>query len=152
MQLPVNANDTELEDRIIQHLAAAAAMGRAHRVARRDGSRSRSSTHGRPQFLIFSANPNSPPAGPVSSYLTPVGSEPEPASVTVASPSVPLTAGGGEITQHNPQLPSVQSGQISASVSGSTVMPINRQRISINNRYCWFTILIVYSQLRLQVI
>ncbi|CAL5394454.1 unnamed protein product [Camellia sinensis] len=50
--LPVGANDAELEERIIQHLAAAAAMGRAHHhIARRDGPRSQSSVHGRPQFV-----------------------------------------------------------------------------------------------------
>ncbi|KAI8012626.1 E3 ubiquitin-protein ligase RHF2A [Camellia lanceoleosa] len=38
--LAVGANDAELEERIIQHLAAAAAMGRAHHhIARRDGPR-----------------------------------------------------------------------------------------------------------------
>ncbi|VFQ94108.1 unnamed protein product [Cuscuta campestris] len=34
--LPVSATDSELEERIIQHLAAAAAMGRARHLARRD--------------------------------------------------------------------------------------------------------------------
>lgn len=44
MQLPVGANSAELEERIIQHLAAAAAMGRAHHISRREGQRIRSST------------------------------------------------------------------------------------------------------------
>lgn len=44
MQLPVGANSAELEERIIQHLAAAAAMGRAHHIGRREGQRIRSST------------------------------------------------------------------------------------------------------------
>ncbi|KAK9079240.1 hypothetical protein SSX86_000910 [Deinandra increscens subsp. villosa] len=39
--LPVGFNGSELEDRIIQHLAAAAAMGRAYHVSRREGSRNR---------------------------------------------------------------------------------------------------------------
>ncbi|KAL7175455.1 hypothetical protein ACSBR2_029114 [Camellia fascicularis] len=87
----VDANDAELEERIIQHLAVGAAMGRAHNhIARRDGPRSRSSVHGRPQFMVFSSHPNSPLA-----YLAPVGGESEPATITVASPSVPL-AGGDE--------------------------------------------------------
>ncbi|CAI9785826.1 unnamed protein product [Fraxinus pennsylvanica] len=34
--LPVSASDSELEERIIQHLAAAAAMGRARQLARRE--------------------------------------------------------------------------------------------------------------------
>ncbi|KAL7202652.1 hypothetical protein ACSBR1_034175 [Camellia fascicularis] len=88
MQLPVDANDAELEERIIQHLAAAAAMGRAHHhIARRDGPRSRSSVHGRPQLMVFSSHPNSPPA-----YVATVGGESEPATITVASPSFPLAA------------------------------------------------------------
>lgn len=61
--LPVGVNDSELEDRIIQHLAAAAAMGRARHVGRREGSRNRSTGNGRPQFLVFSTDPNAgPPA------------------------------------------------------------------------------------------
>jgi E3 ubiquitin-protein ligase RHF len=46
MQFPVGANDAELEERMIQHLAAAAAMGRRH-FARREGQRNRSSAQGR---------------------------------------------------------------------------------------------------------
>nr|CAB3491811.1 unnamed protein product [Digitaria exilis] len=61
--LPVVGNDAELEERILQHLAAAAAMGRAHHLGRRDGHRGRSGSHGRPQFLVFSTHPNSPTAG-----------------------------------------------------------------------------------------
>ncbi|KAI7986946.1 hypothetical protein LOK49_LG14G01233 [Camellia lanceoleosa] len=72
----------------IQHLAAAAAMGRAHHhIAQRDGPRSRS-VHGRPQFVVLSSHPNTPPA-----YLAPVRGESEPATITVASPSVPLASG-----------------------------------------------------------
>nr|CAB3490084.1 unnamed protein product [Digitaria exilis] len=65
--LPVVGNDAELEERILQHLAAAAAMGRAHHLGRRDGHRGRSGSHGRPQFLVFSTHPNSPTAGTISS-------------------------------------------------------------------------------------
>ncbi|GMP69949.1 hypothetical protein CsSME_00029017 [Camellia sinensis var. sinensis] len=90
-KLPVDANDAKLEERIIQHLATAAAMGRAHHhIARRDGPRSRSSVHGRPQLTVFSSHPNSPPA-----YVATIGRESELATITVASPSVPL-AGGDE--------------------------------------------------------
>ncbi|KAF5939313.1 hypothetical protein HYC85_023572 [Camellia sinensis] len=86
---PVDANDAELEEDIIQHLVVGATMGRAHHhIARRDGPRSRSSVHGRPQFVLFSSHPNSPPA-----YLAPLGGEFEPATITVASPSVPLASG-----------------------------------------------------------
>ncbi|KAF7042992.1 hypothetical protein CFC21_052458 [Triticum aestivum] len=67
--LPVVGNDAELEERILQHLAAAAAMGRSHQHGRREGQRNRSGSHGRPQFLVFSAHPNTP-AGSVSSSST----------------------------------------------------------------------------------
>ncbi|KAK2993679.1 hypothetical protein RJ640_026135 [Escallonia rubra] len=117
-QLPVGVNDAELEDRIIQHLAAAAAMGRTHHVSRREGSRSRSSAHGRPQFLVFSTHPNAP--APVSA--SPVGGEPEPAAIAVASPAIPLPSGGVETVQHTPHVP---SAQISASASGSGGTPTN---------------------------
>ncbi|KAL4578560.1 hypothetical protein LXL04_014684 [Taraxacum kok-saghyz] len=62
--LPVSASDAELEERIIQHLAAAAAMGRARHMARREGHRGRTSahthTHTRPRYLGFSAQPTRP--------------------------------------------------------------------------------------------
>ncbi|GFP89917.1 E3 ubiquitin-protein ligase rhf2a [Phtheirospermum japonicum] len=62
--LPVGVNDAELEDRIIQHLAAAAAMGRTHRIARREGLRSRSSAHARSQFVVYSPrHPNGSSTG-----------------------------------------------------------------------------------------
>ncbi|KAF5947604.1 hypothetical protein HYC85_013561 [Camellia sinensis] len=80
-KLPVDANDAELEERIIQHLATAAVvMGRAHHhIARRDGPRSRSSVHGRPQLTVFSSHPNSPPA-----YVATIGGESELATITIA--------------------------------------------------------------------
>uniref|UniRef100_A0A0E0J3G3 RING-type E3 ubiquitin transferase n=1 Tax=Oryza nivara TaxID=4536 RepID=A0A0E0J3G3_ORYNI len=65
--LPVVGNDAELEERILQHLAAAAAMGRSHHLGRREGHRGHSGSHGRPQFLVFSSHPNMPSAGSVSS-------------------------------------------------------------------------------------
>ncbi|XP_059300288.1 E3 ubiquitin-protein ligase RHF2A-like isoform X2 [Lycium ferocissimum] len=66
--LPASATDSELEERIIQHLAAAAAMGRTRHLARREGPRGRSSAQGRPHFLVFSTHPNAPsPAGASSS-------------------------------------------------------------------------------------
>ncbi|TKW30520.1 hypothetical protein SEVIR_2G043900v4 [Setaria viridis] len=53
-EVPVDADDAEIEERIIQHLAAAAAIRRSHRHARREGRRSRSAAHGHPQILVFS--------------------------------------------------------------------------------------------------
>lgn len=61
--LPVGTNEAELEERIIQHLAAAAAMGRAHHIARREGQRGRSASQGRAQFLVFSTSPNTSSLG-----------------------------------------------------------------------------------------
>ncbi|XP_048225547.1 E3 ubiquitin-protein ligase RHF2A isoform X2 [Ricinus communis] len=115
--LPVGASDSDLEERIIQHLAAAAAMGRGHHFGRREGHRNRQSSHGRPHFLVFSTHPSAPSSGHVSSSLAQVGGENEQASDTVTSPSVPLAYRGNV---------SVVMDQ-SSSASGSTVMPINNQ-------------------------
>lgn len=113
--LPVGVNDSELEDRIIQHLAAAAAMGRTHHVGRREGSRNRSAAHGRPQFLVFSTNPNAPSAATISAsagpveepaqpvaVASPVGGEAEPAGVESVRASAPFTARGSGTVQHMP--------------------------------------------------
>ncbi|KVH90558.1 Zinc finger, RING/FYVE/PHD-type [Cynara cardunculus var. scolymus] len=113
--LPVGVNDSELEDRIIQHLAAAAAMGRTHHVGRREGSRNRSAAHGRPQFLVFSTNPNAPSAATISAsagpveepaqpvaVASPVGGEAEPAAVESVRASAPSTARGGGTVQQMP--------------------------------------------------
>lgn len=91
----MGADDAELEEQIIQHLATAAAMGRTHRIARRDGSRGRSSgTHGQPQFLVFSTLPSGGSAGSVQSYSSSPGGENEIISVAIsASPSSPCTTG-----------------------------------------------------------
>ncbi|KAI7985138.1 Protein phosphatase 2C 57 [Camellia lanceoleosa] len=49
-KLPVDGNDVELKESIIQYLVAGAAMGRAHyHIARRNGQR-RSSIHVHPQI------------------------------------------------------------------------------------------------------
>ncbi|KAJ0952767.1 putative transcription factor C2H2 family [Helianthus annuus] len=100
--LPVGVNASELEDRIIQHLAAAAAMGRTHHhMGRREGSRNRGSTgHGRPQFLVFSANPNGPSGATVSASGSPVQEQAEPTAVDSARASALLNARGGATIQH----------------------------------------------------
>ncbi|KAG6693895.1 hypothetical protein I3842_09G023600 [Carya illinoinensis] len=127
--LPVGANDAELEERIIQHLAAAAAMGRAHHIGRREGQRSRPTAHGRPHFLVFSTHPGGPP-GPVSA---PIGDN-EPAAISGASPSTPLASGGDEPSQSVSHFPSVHTDQVSSPSSGSTFLLTNHQGISFNNR------------------
>lgn len=52
-QIPVGADDAELEERIIQHLTAAAAMRRSHRHHRRDGHHGRSGSNSRPQIMLL---------------------------------------------------------------------------------------------------
>ncbi|CAK9152976.1 unnamed protein product [Ilex paraguariensis] len=131
--LPAGVNDAELEERIIQHLAAAAAMGRVRHIARREGSRIRSSAHGPQQFLLFSTHPNVPSSGSVST-LAPGEEESDPAAITVATPSIPLTAVASEPLQHMPPFPSVQSIQNPVLSSGSTVVLTNRQGISVDTR------------------
>lgn len=80
--LPVGATDADLEERIIQHLAAAAAMRRAQHGTRR-GLRSGSASQSRSQFLVFSTHPNAPSLTSVSAASTD-GGENEPVS-TIAS-------------------------------------------------------------------
>ncbi|CAK7332073.1 unnamed protein product [Dovyalis caffra] len=126
--LPVGANDAELEEQIIQHLAAAAAIGRRH-IARREGQRNRSSGQGRPQFLVFSSQPNESPAGSISS--SPTQREGEPISaITVATPSAPTL-------ESSPQpITSLSTNALAdpspASASGSSV--INQHGNSMDNR------------------
>ncbi|OEL35029.1 E3 ubiquitin-protein ligase RHF2A [Dichanthelium oligosanthes] len=59
-EIPVGADDAELEERIIQHLAAAAAMRRSHRHHRRDGHHSRSGANSHPQLLVLSTDEHTP--------------------------------------------------------------------------------------------
>ncbi|CAI9105866.1 OLC1v1004884C1 [Oldenlandia corymbosa var. corymbosa] len=127
--LPVSATESELEERIIQHLAAAAAMGRARHFARREGQRTRSSAHGRPHFLVFSTNPNAPPAAvATSSPNFEGGVEPEPV-MTGGSASPSLTV-GGDSTQAN-SVPSNNSDQLSTSLSGSSAVAIQHGNVNM---------------------
>ncbi|XP_052174820.1 E3 ubiquitin-protein ligase RHF2A-like isoform X2 [Diospyros lotus] len=130
--LPVSVTDAELEERIIQHLAAAAAMGRARHIARREGQRSRSSTQARPHFLVFSSHPDAPSIASVSSSPT-QGGEGEPVpSITVASPtSPPLSTLGEDSTPH---ANSSQPVRVSASASRSSVLAPTYQGTSSNNQ------------------
>ncbi|GER27170.1 RING finger protein [Striga asiatica] len=87
--LPVNATESELEERIIQHLAAAAAMGRARQLARRGGPH-RSSAQARPQFLVFSTNPNGNNPSPASAHTQEREGSFGPPAVMIAGPNSPL--------------------------------------------------------------
>ncbi|XWS66546.1 hypothetical protein CRYUN_Cryun05aG0209000 [Craigia yunnanensis] len=127
--LPVGVNDLELEEHIIQHLAAAAAMGRTHHAGRRGGQR-RTSAHSRPHFLVLSTHPGAQHSGSVSSPLTQIAGETEAAAITVASPSNPLSSRGDELSQQMSPFPSNQN----TSASGSTVSPVNSRGFSFNNR------------------
>ncbi|KAF6169936.1 hypothetical protein GIB67_034328 [Kingdonia uniflora] len=129
--LPVGVNDSELEERIIQHLAAAAAMGRAHHIARREGQRSRSTAQGRPQFLVFSSHPNAP-TGPSSASLAEIGGDDQPPAITTTGPSVPLTA-LAEPSQ-GASWPSSLTSEIPTSASGSSSITANHHGLSFNNR------------------
>lgn len=132
MQLPVGASDSDLEERIIQHLAAAAAMGRTRHISRRDGQRNRSSAQGRPQFLVFSAHSNSPPMPPASSSPTQrENGEPTPAT-TVPTPS-PTRETREESLLLTP-VPPIQADQVSAPGFGSTALVADHQGSSHNDR------------------
>ncbi|XP_065866104.1 E3 ubiquitin-protein ligase RHF2A [Euphorbia lathyris] len=115
--LPVGLNDAELEERIIQHLAAAAAMGRRH-IVRREGQRNRSSAQGRQQFLVFSSHPNAPLAGPISTSSTQRTEDETIAATTVSSPSsLPTNVQEDSIQPSAPQSSGFQSDQATASRS-----------------------------------
>ncbi|KAK5830453.1 E3 ubiquitin-protein ligase RHF2A-like isoform X1 [Gossypium arboreum] len=131
--LPAGANETELEERIIQHLAAAAAMGRARHITRREGLRNRSSGQARPQFLVFSANPNALSTVPFSSS-SPTQREGLPApAITIDTPSSPGRTVGEESSPSITPIPSAEADQQSTLASGSSVLLVDNQGNSLNN-------------------
>lgn len=107
---------------MFQHLAAATAMGRAHHLGRREGHRTRPSSHGHQQFLVLST----PPPGAVP----PAGGGTEPAATSVGNPSTPLTSEGDEQLQ---QIPSLQT-QNSSPAPGCNAMASTRQGVFSNDR------------------
>lgn len=125
MQLPAGINDAELQERIIQHLAAAAAMGRTHQIARREGSRSRSSAHARPQYVVFSGHPPGSSTGSGEE-------ETEPVAATESNPLVPIASVNNIGTRHIPS--SIRANQNSASSSRPLEVPISGRGLSIDNR------------------
>ncbi|WCJ40135.1 RING-H2 group F2A [Euphorbia peplus] len=132
--LPVGLNDADLEERIIQHLAAAAAMGRRH-IARREGQRNRSSSsaQGRPQFLVFSSHPNVPPAGPLPTSPTQRTEDETIAATTVSSPSFfAANVQEDSIQPSTPQSSAVQSDH--ATASGSSIHISRQKENSSENR------------------
>ncbi|KAL3850242.1 hypothetical protein ACJIZ3_012124 [Penstemon smallii] len=123
VQLPVSATESELEERIIQHLAAAAAMGRARQLARREGQRGSrsSSTQGRPQFLVFSTHPNGASTTPAAATMIP------------DNQNSPLITVGEDSAQLIGRPSSVQADQVMAISSGSSA-GANQQGTSSTNR------------------
>ncbi|KAL1557543.1 E3 ubiquitin-protein ligase rhf2a, variant 2 [Salvia divinorum] len=123
--LPVSASESELEERIIQHLAAAAAMGRARHFARREGQRNRSSAQGRPQFVVFSTHPNG--ASAASPAAQREGGFPP--SVMIAGPNSPfITAEDSD--QLIPRILSAQADVHMATGSASNASPTAASRSS----------------------
>ncbi|CAN4099051.1 unnamed protein product [Withania somnifera] len=123
--LPASATDSELEERIIQHLAAA--MGRAPHFARREGPRGRSSAQGRPHFLVFSTHPNAPPpAGASSSTQRSAGER---------TPEVLVSGQSSAVVSGQPVTPpsSFQADQFPASGSGLN-SAVNQLETSSSNR------------------
>lgn len=83
-EVPVGTDDGELEERIMQHLAAAAATRRSHRHARREGHRGRSGAHGRTQIVVYSTTETTS-SEPISSELRHVGDS-EHSSAIISAP------------------------------------------------------------------
>ncbi|CAN1772537.1 E3 ubiquitin-protein ligase RHF2A [Linum perenne] len=84
--------DADIEQRIIQHLAAAsAAMGRTN-VGRRESHRSSRSASSQ-RHMVLSPHPNGTSSGHSPTSMSRVGHrENEPASINVATPVTPLTS------------------------------------------------------------
>nr|GMD69604.1 E3 ubiquitin-protein ligase RHF2A-like isoform X1 [Ipomoea batatas] len=110
--LPVSSTDSELEERIIQHLAAAAAMGRARHLARRGGQRGRASSQGHPHFLVFSTNPNPSPTVPAFSTQRNGGEPASPVPVSGSTPPVAVGEGSGQFV-------ALPSSALTDSISGA---------------------------------
>jgi len=104
-QVPVDADDAEIEERILQHLAAAAAIHRSHRHARREGRRSRSAAHGHghghghghPQVLFF-PTAEATPGGFLSSHPPQEGDH-EHASAVISSRPLPTVDSAEETAE-----------------------------------------------------
>ncbi|XP_026426322.1 E3 ubiquitin-protein ligase RHF2A-like isoform X2 [Papaver somniferum] len=130
--LSVGANDSELEERILQHLAAAAAMGRAHHFARRESQRT-SSNQGHSPYMVFSPNSDVGPSGPVSGITSQRRREHERNPLaTGVNPSAHLVRNGEEPPQSGSMLPSVRSDQIPGQARSSNLAS-SRRRTSFSN-------------------
>ncbi|ESW17759.1 hypothetical protein PHAVU_007G265800 [Phaseolus vulgaris] len=122
-RLPMG-HESDIEERIIRHLAAAASMRRAHLLGQRESHRSRSSAHGHPHYFVYSTQPSAPPSA--------AGGGSEPAAIPAGNPSAPLIFDGTE--QSSPeQMPLFQT-RGSSLTSGSSVTTTNLQGFHSNHR------------------
>ncbi|XP_075512428.1 E3 ubiquitin-protein ligase RHF2A-like isoform X1 [Primulina tabacum] len=109
--LPISGSDSELEERIIQHLATSSATGRARQLARIEGRRSRSYAQGHPHFLVFSTHLNGPSATSVTSSANERDGSSTPSVVRIAASNSSLLTIGENSTSLTP-LPSSAQGSI----------------------------------------
>ncbi|KAF3631170.1 putative fasciclin-like arabinogalactan protein 17-like isoform 1 [Capsicum annuum] len=130
LELPMDIDDAELEECILQHLVVATSMGRAHHMGQRDGSRNSLSTNERPYFLVFSTHHNSSPTTSVSP--SPTRSIIDSAAATIVDSSLPISSHSSESPRHMPHLLLVQCNKLSALSSGSILMLATTQEISID--------------------
>ncbi|CAN8300954.1 unnamed protein product [Cochlearia groenlandica] len=129
--LPVGVDNAEIEERIIQHLAAAAAMGRARHGVRREGHRSRSASQGHPQFMVFSPHPNASPPQPPP----PMPSSPSQIDEGDTVTNLPHNTVGEGSFQSSMQPPtSSHPRQVSPSTSDSNSRSLNQSSPSDEDR------------------
>ncbi|KAF8113355.1 hypothetical protein N665_0050s0015 [Sinapis alba] len=122
--LPAGVDNAEIEERIIQHLAAAAAMGRARHGTRREGHRSRSSTQGgHPQFMVFSPHPNAPPPPPSPPPMLSSPSQRDENDTVTNLPHNTLGEGSLQSNMQPPASSHPHQGSPSASDSNSSRSP-----------------------------
>lgn len=111
-------SDSEIQERIIQHLATSAAMGRARELATIEGRRSRSSAQGHPHFLVFSTHPNGPSATLVTPSVNERDGSSTPPVARIAASNSPLLAVGEDSTQLIPRPSSTQGSIVGANTHG----------------------------------
>lgn len=131
----INSDDPELEERIMQHLAAAAAMGRARRFTRRETSHDRSSAQGHPQILLFSSRPNVPPLPATTSVSNDTAADGgHPPTLTVPSPITPLAVVEEEQMQRSSLPMQVDSDSHSIGSASMTVQDVDGRSSSFPHR------------------
>lgn len=131
----INSDDPELEERIMQHLAAAAAMGRARRFTRRETPHDRSSAQGHPQILLFSSRPNVSPLPATTSVPNDTAAEGgHPPTLTVPSPITPLAVVEEEQMQRSSLPMQVDSDSHSIGSASMTAQDVDGRSSSFPHR------------------